>query len=164
MSETTKRCPRCGAALPEAAAFCPYCTADLRRRTAAVPPPVLPGWVLRSLAAALLILTAAAAVAGPGHRQLIGGAVQGVVYLAGGAAVVYLGHIGAAGIEDPDACGGQHRRAQQAQQEAPAHGRGDMGAFTAAEIPGTVGTEGGVFRQGRAAVGTGAVQWRSVLS
>ena len=58
MSETTKRCPRCGAALPEAAAFCPYCTADLRRRTAAVPPPVLPSWVLRSLAAALLILTA----------------------------------------------------------------------------------------------------------
>ena len=47
MSETTKRCPRCGAALPEAAAFCLYCTADLRRRTAAVPPPVLPGWVLR---------------------------------------------------------------------------------------------------------------------
>ena len=62
MSGMTKRCPRCRAALPEAAAFCPYCTADLRHRTAPVPPPVIPGWVLRSLAAALLILTAAAAV------------------------------------------------------------------------------------------------------
>ena len=62
MSGTTKHCPRCGAALPEAAAFCPYCTADLRHRTAPVHPPVIPGWVLRSLAAALLILTAAAAV------------------------------------------------------------------------------------------------------
>lgn len=62
MSETTKRCPAAGAVLPEAAAFCPYCTADLRQRATPTPPPVLPGWVLRSLAAALLILTVAAAV------------------------------------------------------------------------------------------------------
>ena len=66
-----------------------------------------------------------AAVAGPG--QLIGGAVQGVVHLAGSAAVIYLGHIGAAGIEDPDARGGQHCRAQQAQQkDGGEHTQGDQ--------------------------------------
>ena len=60
-----------------------------------------------------------AAVVGPGHRQLIGGAVQGVVYLAGRAAVIYLWHIGAACIEEPDARGGQHRRAYRQLQSVP---------------------------------------------
>ena len=40
MTDTTKKCIRCGAALPEEAAFCPVCTAtQIQRRTISVTPP-----------------------------------------------------------------------------------------------------------------------------
>ena len=40
MTDTTKKCIRCGAALPEEAAFCPCCTASqIHRRTISVTPP-----------------------------------------------------------------------------------------------------------------------------
>ena len=40
MTDTTKKCIRCGAALPEEAAFCPCCTAtQIHRRTISVTPP-----------------------------------------------------------------------------------------------------------------------------
>ena len=40
MTDTTKKCIRCGAVLPEEAAFCPCCTASqIHRRTISVTPP-----------------------------------------------------------------------------------------------------------------------------
>ena len=53
MSEM-KKCPHCGAALPEAAAFCPHCAQGVRLRKEARPPRL---WG-RSLRPVLVILAA----------------------------------------------------------------------------------------------------------
>lgn len=55
MSGTTKRCPRCGAALPEAAAFCPHCARDLHlRKRPHIPTPMRRRFLLGLLCAAVL--------------------------------------------------------------------------------------------------------------
>ena len=60
VSESIQTCPRCGAALPEAASFCPYCAQEIRPRET-VKFPAFPHWrkVLR-WAAALAALAALA--------------------------------------------------------------------------------------------------------
>lgn len=47
--ERNQRCPRCGAALPEEASFCPFCAGSINRRTAVEPPSLRGRRVLRAL-------------------------------------------------------------------------------------------------------------------
>ena len=54
-----KKCPHCGALLPEGAAFCPHCASDVHDRKAAKPPVPL----LKKLAAAAVALCLIAAAA-----------------------------------------------------------------------------------------------------
>ena len=59
-----KRCPRCGASLPQAASFCPYCASQVNQRQRLVPPsPVWRKALRRALwvLAVLLLLGAGAA-------------------------------------------------------------------------------------------------------
>lgn len=51
-----KRCPHCGAQLPNEAAFCPHCAASIHPRTEVKPPRPMPGRALRNALMALLIL------------------------------------------------------------------------------------------------------------
>lgn len=51
-----KRCPHCGAQLPDAASFCPHCAASIHPRTEVKPPRPMPGRALRNALMALLIL------------------------------------------------------------------------------------------------------------
>lgn len=57
--ELNQRCPRCGAALPEGASFCPFCTGSINRRMEMMPPSLIRLRVRRML---LLLAALAAAV------------------------------------------------------------------------------------------------------
>lgn len=57
-----KPCPRCGAALPAEASFCPHCAETLRPRKPASPPAVFPRRRFLWGGAALMLLAAAAAL------------------------------------------------------------------------------------------------------
>ena len=59
-----KLCPRCRAALPESASFCPYCAQSIRQRKEILPPRPLPGRTLRGI---LLFLVALALGLGVWH-------------------------------------------------------------------------------------------------
>ena len=56
MMDDWKRCPHCGAQLPNEAAFCPHCAASIHPRTEVKPPRPMPGRALRNALMALLIL------------------------------------------------------------------------------------------------------------
>ena len=92
------------------------------------------------------------AVVGPGHQELVGRVPTLVVHLAH--PVEFLGHIGPVEPPEPRSGGDYHRQDQQAQQQLFLQGDRPPGFLTAMNIPGAMGTEGGVFRQVRPAVGT----------
>ena len=63
MAGRKKSCPRCGASLPEDAAFCPHCAKTVRPRKSVSPPRVFPRRLFLLCAAAALLLLTAAGVA-----------------------------------------------------------------------------------------------------
>ena len=60
--ERNQRCPRCGAALPEEASFCPFCAGSINRRTAVEPPSLRGRCVLRALLFSAVLAAAVLAV------------------------------------------------------------------------------------------------------
>ena len=60
--ERNQRCPRCGAALPEEASFCPFCAGSINRRTAVEPPSLRGRRVLRALLFSAVLAAAVLAV------------------------------------------------------------------------------------------------------